>query len=409
MSYFNTVRFADTTNFDAFGRLRVATPAPLFDNMGEYGNNTYLWESSVVSTGALSNVANNCAVRLSTGGTTNTASCIRQTRAYHRYQPGNSLNIETTFVMSAAQTNAVASIGYFDDSNGLFFQRSGSTLNIVRRTNVTGTPVDTTVAQSSWNVDKLDGTGVSGKTLDVTKAQLLFIQLQFLGVGRAQVGFVIDGIPYVAHQFLNANSLSTVYMSTGCLPVRGQVTNVGTAGGTITMDMFGTSVSSGGKGFDHLDWYRSTAIAGVSTSTTLIPLISIRAATLLGGTSGGGSITNRGHIRPTDISILGATQAHEYQFILNGTLTGASWAAHNTASIADYDVTASAISGGTVIAGGYIASGTGASRIETSRHFDAHPMVYTGLLGTQDTISICAKTLTGSGTCNAAINWIEEY
>jgi hypothetical protein len=409
MSYFNTVKL-DGTLLDAFGRQKGAEPMPLFDNMGEYGNNTTYWESLLVSTGSIAHVANNCAVRLSTGGTTDTASSIRATRQYMRYQPGRSLNIETTFAMSAAQSNGVAEIGYYDAANGIFFQRSGAgILNIVRRTNVTGSPVDTVVAQSAWSVDKLNGTGASGITLDVTKAQILFIQLQFLGVGRVQVGFVINGLPYIAHEFLNANNLSTVYMSTGCLPVRGRVYNSGTGGGTTTMDMFCTSVSSGGMGLDHRDWYRSTAVAGIATTTTLKPILSIRAATLLGGTGGGGSITNRGQIIPQEFALAGSGAAHEYQVVLNGTLTGASWAANDALSIADYDLSATAITGGSALSGGFIASAGGANRSEKVQAFNGNPVVYTSLLNVQDIITLCARTLSGTGTVNGSINWRDEF
>lgn len=414
MSYFGSIKFADSGQLDAFGRLRTSTPYSLFDNMGEYGNNTFFWESSVTG-GSVTNVANQCAVRLSTGGTTSANKAIRQTKAYHRYQPGRSLNVETTFVISAMPTNATARIGYFDASNGIFFQRtkgaSTTTNYIVRRTNTSGTPADAEqVAQDNWNVDKMDGNGVSGKTIDFTKTQILFIQLQFLGVGRVQVGFVIDGIAYVAHQFLNANSLSTVYMSTGCLPVRGEVINDSTSGGTLTMDMICTSVSSGGQGLDKLRYSISNGTTSKSTTTTLTPIISIRAAQLLGGTTGGGSITNRGKITIADFSVSVASQTHEVQVVYNPTsLTGVSWQNYRSLSIADYDISATAISGGTIIDSSYLGT-TGAARnnqiIEISQIL---PIVYSGLNSTQDIVTIAARTVSTSGSAYAAMSWTEEY
>jgi hypothetical protein len=407
MSLINNFTLKDTAQLDAFGRLKVSAPSALFDNMFEYGLNTMHWESSVVG-GSVTHVDNNCAERLSTGGTTDANNAIIQTRKYMRYQPGRSLNVETTFAMSAEQTNSIARIGYFDASNGIFLERSGSTINIVRRTNVTGTPVDNVVSKSSWNVDKFDGNGVSGKTLDLTKTNILFIQLQFLGVGRVQVGFVIDGVPYVAHQFLNAGVLSTVYMSSGCLPVRGEVRNTGTAGGTLTMDMFCTSVSSGGLGQELINRSISNGITAITTGTTLVPIISIRAATLLGGTSGGGSITNRGHIEPTDINLLVSSGTHEYRVLRNATLTGASWTAVGAESIADYDVSSTAISGGTLIDCGYIAASASA-RGSIGVDFNVNPVVYTGLNSSQDILTIAARTTSGAGTALGAFSWNEQY
>lgn len=408
MSYFNQIKFEDTPNFDAFSRLRVSLPESLFDNMFEYGLDANLWETSLTN-GTVSHIANNCAMRLSTGGTTSGNKAIMQTKKYMRYQPGRSLNIEITFVMSAVQTNAVTRIGYFDADNGIFIERDGSTINLVRRTYVTGSAVNNTVAKASWNVDKLDGTGVSGKTLDLTKTNIFFIQLQFLGVGRVQCGFVIDGIPYVCHQFLNAGVLSTVYMSTGCLPLRAEVINSDTAGGTITMDVFCASVSSGGLGQHITRYSRSNGITAVATSTTLKPIISIRAATLLGGTTGGGSIVNRGHIEPVsfEVSVTGAE--HEWEIVRNGTLTNPSWQVNGALSIADYDVSATAITGGTVLESGYVVATASARGVSESELFNALPLVYTGLGSIQGIISVCARVVTGTQTAKASITWDEQF
>lgn len=409
------VRLADTPELDAFGRLRVSQPVSLFDNMGEYGNDTAYWET-LVSGGSVTHVPRQCAVRLSTVDETEGYYAYRQTRQYLRYQPGRSLNIETTFVMSPHREGGRVRIGYFDASNGVFFERRvNGDLSIVQRSNVTGTPVDTRVDQTHWNVDRMDGLGASGVNLDVTKTQILFIQLQFLGVGRVQVGFVVDGIAYVAHQFLNANDLSTAYMSTGCLPVRGEVVNVAETvtgallGDPVTLDMICTSVSSGGIGANQKQFAAYNAIAGRATSTTILPLISIRAGTLLGGTTGGGSITNRGHILPKAFELVVASQTHQYLLIQNASLTNASWTNVAFNSIADYDVSATALTSGIVIDSGYLVAsgatrGTGAAEL-----FVVNPLVYTGLNSVQDTLTLGIRTLTGAGTANGSITWAEEY
>lgn len=402
------VYLADTPQLDAFGRLRVSQPVDLFDNMAEYGDDPAFWENKV-SGGTVAHVANQCAVRLATSNGTEGNYAYRQTRQYLRYQPGRSLNIETTFVMSTARPATRLRIGYFDEKNGIFFERRGSDLAFTRRTNVTGSAVDTRVDQADWNVDTLDGSGPSGINIDTTKTQILFIQLQFLGVGRVQVGFVVDGMPVVAHQFLNANSLSTVYMSTGCLPVRGEVINRGTASGVVSMDMICTSVSSGGIGANQRQFGRATAIAGRSTTTSLLPLISIRAGTLLGGTTGGGSIPNRGHILPKAVELLVASANHQYSLILNSTLTGASWVAQGTTSLADYDISATSMSGGTVLDQGYLTAAGATRGVGTVELFKVAPLVYTGLNSTQDILTVAVQTLTGSGTANGAVTWIEEY
>ena len=50
------------------------------------------------------------------------------------YQPGKSLLNLNTFVMDAAQTNLAQRVGMFDNDNGIYFEKTGSTLRWVRRT-----------------------------------------------------------------------------------------------------------------------------------------------------------------------------------------------------------------------------------------------------------------------------------
>jgi hypothetical protein len=47
-------------------------------------------------------------------------------------------------------------------------------------------PVDTWVTQANWNVDKMDGTGPSGQTLDPTKGNVYQVQWQYLGYGAQE-------------------------------------------------------------------------------------------------------------------------------------------------------------------------------------------------------------------------------
>lgn len=415
MTYIRSVTLQDAAYFDAFGRLKTSQPDPLLDDMVEYGNNGYYWETATTG-GSVAAVANQNALRLSTGGNTSGNVTRRQTKQYLRYHPGRSLNVETTFVMGTAYQNSRTRVGLFDANNGIFLERAtdgagASTVKIVRRTYTGGSASDAAgVAQASWNVDPMTGSGPSGKTLDLSKAQILFIQMQYLGVGRVQVGFVIDGIPYVAHQFLNANSLSTVYMSTGCLPVRAEVENTGTANGTLTFDMICTSVSSGGLGANRVRFARSNAITAVATGTTLAPVLSIRAATLFGGTGGGGSLTNRGHIVPVSYSLLVTGQITEYELLLNTTLgAGTSWQQNNAASIADYDVASTTVSGGTILDAGYLAASASVRDNVANNLFLKFPLVYSGLGSVQDTLTIAVRSVTGTGSAYAALTWDEEY
>ena len=93
--------------------------------------------------------------------------------------------------MNTLTANLKQKVGFFDANNGIFFYADGTTLKIVRRTYTSGAAVDTEISQSSWNGDKLNGTGASGFTLDPTKSNILFIDVEWLGVGSVELDLLL--------------------------------------------------------------------------------------------------------------------------------------------------------------------------------------------------------------------------
>ena len=235
-----------STAYDAFGRLRVSNPLTIFDSKNIMSKNT-LFDESLSGSGGVTYTANKSTVNLNVTEVSGDK-VIRQSKRVMSYQPGKSLLNLNTFVMNTLTANLKQKIGMFDANNGIFFYADGTTLKIVRRTYVTGSAVDTEVSQSIWNGDKLDGTGASGYTLDPTKATILFMDFEWLGMGAVRVGFVIDGKFIVAHTFKNANDLSTVYMQTANLPIRYEIETAATlAAGTYTLQQVcSTTMIEGG-------------------------------------------------------------------------------------------------------------------------------------------------------------------
>ena len=137
--------------------------------------------------------------------------------------------------------------GIYDDNDGMYFELSGTTLSTGVRTSTSGSPVDTIVAQSSWNGDKLDGTGLSGVTIDITKVQLWWIDYQWLGSGHARFGiYGEDGARIVAHTVNNSNVITLPFTQTGTLPLRFQNTNTGgTSGSSELTTMCSTVIIEG--------------------------------------------------------------------------------------------------------------------------------------------------------------------
>src|SRR5271157_494548 len=172
---------------DAFGRLRTATPVFLFDAQFQYSTQPILFQTSVVGSGSVAKTANESSLTLSTGGTTSGWGAINQTKQYMHYEPGKSQQILMTGVLGAKTSNVRSRIGYFDANDGMYFEQDGTAgMSVNLRSSVTGSPVNTTVAQANWNFDKMDGTGPSGANLDFTKTQIYTIDFQWLGVGRVR-------------------------------------------------------------------------------------------------------------------------------------------------------------------------------------------------------------------------------
>jgi hypothetical protein len=375
------------TALDAFGRIRMSEPFTLFDSQNRYAKDSQFDESltgSATATHAANEGVVNMAVTTASGD-----KAIRQTKRRFPYQPGKSLFVMATFVMAAAASNLRQRVGYFDTDNGVFLQLDDTELSFVLRSYVTGSVVDTRkVAKSSWNVDKFDGTGPSKLTLDITKAQIVFFDFEWLGVGSVRCGFVINGKLHLAHIFHNANSISTTYMTTAILPVRYEIEAKAALAASATMKQICSTVISEG-GYQQktaLQWARMTSATTLSTSFE--PLVSIKLnASKLGAV-----------VLPASFAVLPRTSPADYEVALikNATLTSASYTT-GTFNNVDFDVAATALSGGTIVDVVYVSSSNqsgGSLGQAVDYNFDLQLGVTIG--GTSDVYTLAARGLSGT-------------
>jgi hypothetical protein len=376
-------------NFDAFGRLRVSQPFTLFDSQNRYAADPS-FDTSLTGSGTSTFLANESAVSLAVT-TASGDKVIRQTKRYFPYQPGKSLALLTTFVMAAGKANLRQRVGYFDSNNGLFLQRNGTELSFIIRTYTGGSADDTRkVVQSAWNGDPLDGSGASGITLDTTKAQILFADFEWLGVGSVRVGFVIDGQYITAHTFDNANEVTSVYMQTATLPLRIEIENTAaTASSSSMKQICSTVISEGGYEQTSIERVarRSTTLTGIGTS--FVPLVSIRLASdSLGAV-----------ILPKQVRVLPiANGEYEIALVRNATLTGASYDTTTFASV-DFDVTATAMSGGDVVLNEYAtASNQAAAQAQNDLLYNFDMQLGATIAGTSDVYTVAVRVLSGTGS-----------
>ena len=297
---------------DAFGRARVSEPYTIGDYKHLYAIDPNFLDV-LGNGGSVIFNPNQASATLATSS--NPASyAIHQTKLYHQYQPGKGQLIFSSVVFGAAVTNVAKRTGYFDDRNGIYFEQTGDgTLNWVIRNYVTGSPVEgaNRVPQSQWNVDPCDGTGPSGFDIDITATQLVFVDFQWLGVGRVRCGFVHNGGMVVAHEYFHSNNISTVYLSSPNLPVRCEIRNTGaTAGGSF--DQICSSVQSeGGYQEAGIDWeVANTAMrTTASPGGTPLPILALRLRNTFGSTQ------NRMNAILTNIGLYVETKSVRYQIV----------------------------------------------------------------------------------------------
>jgi hypothetical protein len=249
--------------------------------------------------------------------------------------------------------------------------------------------VDTRVAQDDWNGDKLDGTGDSGYTLDLTKAQIFWEDFEWLGVGSVRCGFVINGETIICHTFQNANNLTSVYMTTAILPVRYEITNTGASNVATLKQICSTVISEGGY-----EKKVATDVVRMTTENTniginFVPLMSIRLAS---GRTGAVVIPDGYSVLPTATSAV----TFEVAMIKNATLTGASWVASSSSNV-EQDLSATALTGGTVIFSSYVvASMQSSAPIANGSDYNWDLQLGATLAGVSDTYTIAVRALTGT-------------
>lgn len=382
----------DGTNTDAFGRLRVSQPYTLFDSQNRYAADNQ-FDTSVVSGGTTTYLPNESTIQLNVN-TASGAEVVRQSYRSFPYQPGKGLLCLATFVMETAKTNLRQRVGYFGTQNGVYFQLNNTTKSFILRSYIGGSVDDTSrkVDQSSWNGDKLDGTGASGLTLDLTKPQILWMDFEWLGVGNVRCGFIINGEYIVCHTYSTANVYGTsVYMTTAILPVRYEITNTGTTASSSSMKQICSSVVSE-AGFEQtsIDHTARRTTIFTNIDTTFVPIVSIR---LISTALGAVVIPNRIQFLPT------TNQNYEIALIKNPTLTGATWAATvpSDANV-EYDVAATAMSGGTICQTDYVtASGSsGISNTSAPTGYNLDLQLGASLAGVSDIYTLAVRIVSGA-------------
>ena len=400
------ISFANTPNIDAFGRLRVSEPFTLFDSSHRFDDNG-LWSTSTATGGAATFNAAQGLMDLDVTAASG-SEVIRETTKVFSYQPGKSLLVLSTFVMSPAKTNLRQRVGYYGTNNGHYLELDNTTtVNFVERSFVTGAVVNTPVAQASWNVDPMDGSGPSGITIDFTKAQILFMDLEWLGVGTVRIGFVIDGNFHVCHKFHHANLITSTYITTASLPLRYEITNTGTTSGASTLKQIcSTVLSEGGyqlNGLQQAVGIPVTTPKNLAVAGTFYPIVSIRLK----------ASPNRldAIVICTAISVIATSSGHyNWQVVASGiTSGGTGWVDAPGDSSVQYNIGGTSFTGGRILASGFFAAtNQGSTQVDILKEaLFKTQLERNALTSTPFELTIVVATDNAGGDILASMDWEE--
>ena len=403
--YAVTFTTAGTPAGDAFGRARVSEPLTLFDSSHRYQDNG-LW-STATGTGCDATFNADAGLVELNVTTTSGVYVKRETKKVFSYQPGKSLLVLSTFVMEPAKTNLRQRLGYYNNDNGIYIQLEDSTLSFVERNSVTGTLDETIVNQADWNVDKMDGTGPSGLTLDITKAQIFWMDIEWLGLGTVRMGFIIDGIFVHCHSFHHANRIASTYITTASLPLRYEIENLDeTASNSTLKQVCSTVISEGGYELRGKQRSVGTPISSARDLTAtgvLYPVVSVRLKTS----------PNRldAIVIPTAASILGVgnNAFFEWRLQSNPTTSGGTWTSAGNDSAVEYNLSGASSSGGSTLAKGYISSTTQSTNpidILKAALFQFQ-LRRDGLTSTPEEFSVLVESKVAGDDVYASLDWEE--
>lgn len=414
-------RFGATVNtftdgspiFGPFGTLTVGEPQIIKFYRFANDNVDVLWHNNTSGGGTITWEGQKTACLMSTG-TANGDIAQRTTNYYHPYIPGVGHLVEFTMQSGdLGKANLRRRWGYFDDENGAFFELEGTTLYVVLRSNVSGTIVDTRISQNQWNINQADGSDNINFSLDVTKANMYWIDLQWHGAGRVRFGvYEPEGTRIPLHVFKFANSTDLYpYMRTAALPLRFEQVNTGTTISTSQMRFTSAVVKHTSHALINGDKFaHRSQVISISDTDGEVPIVSFRPKTTYNGYANRGQFKGLSFetVNLGSVPVLWRLRFAPY----GGSLANSNFTSKGTNSITELDVSANSVITAATVS--LLKTFTLPNSVNTIYDRDGRELhtfeINLGADGiTQPIVTLTAQAIkTGNTEVVAAVNW-EEY
>jgi hypothetical protein len=256
--------------------------------------------------------------------------------------------------------------------------------------------------RDDWNGEKFDGNGWTGVTADPTKQQMISINYEWYGAGIIQFAWLMKNETVASHTFENSNTNSGVWCSTPFLPIRLEIENVTGVAGTHYMYQGSNSLIQEGEP-EKLGTLLSISnpITGttMSVSNTFYPTISLRLKS--------NNLTGVMLLRSLQAATNDNTNVY-WQLLQNATLTGGTWVDHpDPNSFMQYNITQTAVSGGSDLLSGFVIGGSGGTLVD----LDVRAALQLGRSGIgtiSDTYTLVCASPNTNKKALAVLNWIEQ-
>lgn len=371
--------------FDAFGRFRVAQPFKLYEYGSEVPHDYVRYHTKKESGSATVTQDTSKAQTYLNLTTADGDEAIFQSRRAIQYNKANEQEAFFTWRPATPKANLIQECGYGDDKNGLFFRMNGTTMQVVIRSNTSGSVVETTFDQSEWD---------DGRDIDFTTNKQFVFYVDFGWLSSRGPRFVVDnaGILTVVKSYLISGLLSEPFMATPNLPMRVRAVNNGTTASSSVVAFSCWAVQSSGSEVQEGPVRSiSTGLTPISLSTTEVVGAGIR----LNADCFNGSAVPRNFM----VTPYAGNDFVYYKVVYNPTLVGDTW---NTAADGRCDTLTgvTSYSGGSVILDGHFPLGDKQAKSDTFFNKVLNDIYLgTDLDGTADALIITFEMDASTGSC----------
>lgn len=220
---------------DAFGKLRTSGATLLGEYVFSQGLLPQLFSNTKVGGGSIAWNQDRRFAEITVDAASG-SQITHTSNTYHHYLPGSSHQFIGTFALGdTGKAGLVRNWGLFDSDNGFMFSQRNGEFGVVVRSSTSGTRVDTFISQSDFNKDTVDGTGLSDMNIDLTKDNIYWVDVQWLGGGRVRFGTYDRGQRVVMHEYYGGNAYTDALSQTASLPTCFSQTNTSGTSGASTM------------------------------------------------------------------------------------------------------------------------------------------------------------------------------